>query len=490
MRAKGCLRFAWCVLLFSNLAACQALRAGAARAVITPEVAGHTVYLAGFGHNRIATGVHDDLSVRCLALADGSGSVTLCSADLIGLFYADVKKIRELFAADASPNSWLIVACSHVHEGPDTLGLWGPSPAQSGTDPAYLDWVERRIASTAAEAVHSMRPARLEFARDDHPLLGQLQSVDRPPYVHDPYLFVLRVTDPSTGAPIATLVNWSDHPETLGRANTEISADYPHWLRDRLEGQLGGMTIFFNGAIGKVSSLGSDVALQDPDTGGLAGDGTWKKAEVLGTLLGKLVERALKSTNHADIQRIRIAHSTVFVPLENDRFRAAIGSGVFSNRRPLYTNGKLDSLTERRKVGEAGEPAIPVGREVETEVDYIQLRSRSTVVAEIAAVPGEIYPELVNGGISRYDGADYRDAAFEPVLRQGLHSRYQFVFGLANDELGYLIPKAEWDIEPPWLQNRARPWYGEINSLGPRAAFAVMNAFENMITKLSGPTKP
>src|SRR5690242_3107743 len=198
MREKSCLRVVWCVLVFSNLAACQALRAGAASAVITPELRGHTVYLAGFGHNRMASGIHDDLSVRCLALAEPSASVTLCSADLIGLFYADVEKIRELFAQDTPPGSWLIVACTHVHEGPDTLGLWGPSAAQSGTDPVYLDWVEHRIASTAAAAVHSMRPARLEFARDDHPLLAQLQSVDRPPYVHDPYLFALRVTDTST----------------------------------------------------------------------------------------------------------------------------------------------------------------------------------------------------------------------------------------------------------------------------------------------------
>ena len=483
MRVKGCLRCAWCVLLLSLLAAGQPLRAGAAKAVITPEVRGHTVYLAGFGHNRIATGIHDDLYVRCLALADASGSLTLCSADLIGLFYADVQKIRELYAAGAPANSWLIVACTHVHEGPDTLGLWGPSPTESGTDPAYLDRVEHRIASTALEAVRSLRPARLNLARDDHPLLAQLQSVDRPPYVHDPYLLTLRATDSHNGTPIATLVNWSDHPETLARANTEISADYPHWLCDYLENRVGGMAIFFNGSIGKVSSLGSDVALQDPETGSLAADGSLRKAELLGTLLGQLTERALKSSEPASVDRIAIAHATVFVPLENDRFRAAMGAGVFGNRRPLYTGEKLDSSIANRSVSGAGELAIPVGRDVQSEIDYIQLRTGTRVMAEIAAVPGEIYPELIDGGISHYAGADYPDAGFEPTLRQNLHSRYQFVLGLADDELGYLIPKAEWDSQPPWLQNRDRAWYGEINSLGPNAAAAVMNALQKTIAE-------
>lgn len=490
MKAARALRLIAYVLVCGNLCVAQPIRAGAAKAIITPDIRGHTVYLAGFGHNRIASGVHDDLYVRCLTLADRSGSLTLCSADLIGLFYEDVQKIRELFASTAPANSWLVVACTHVHEGPDTLGLWGPSPTQSGADPAYVDWLEHRIASTALEAVHSLRPARLEFARDDHPLLEQLQSVDRPPYVHDAFLFAMRATDATTGVAVATLVNWSDHPETLGRTNTEISADYPHWLRDYLESRLGGIAVFFNGTVGKVSSLGNDVALQDPDTGSLAADGTWRKAELLGTLLGQLTERALKSSDHAVIDRLVVAHSTVFAPLQNDRFRMAIGAGIFGDRRPLFSAETRDTFVERRAVAGAGEVPIPLGHDVQTEVDYIQFRSGTTVLAEIATVPGEIYPELVNGGISRFAGADYPDAPLEAALRPNFRSRYQFVFGLANDELGYLIPKAEWDSDPPWLQNRTRPWYGEVNSIGPDGAAAIMKAFMRIMPAPLPATRP
>jgi hypothetical protein len=102
-------------------------------------------------------------------------------------------------------------------------------------------------------------------------------------------------------------------------------------------------------------------------------------------------------------------------------------------------------------------------------------------VAEIVTIPGEIYPELTNGGITRYPGADYPDAAFEPVLRGQLKSSYQFIFGLANDELGYLIPKAEWDNQPPWLLNRPQRWYGEINSVGPDVAAVVLRGLAKLI---------
>jgi hypothetical protein len=103
------------------------------------------------------------------------------------------------------------------------------------------------------------------------------------------------------------------------------------------------------------------------------------------------------------------------------------------------------------------------------------------VQAEITTVPGEIYPELVNGGFARYPGADFPDAPFEPTVRAHLHSRYQFIFGLANDELGYIIPKAEWDNQPPWLLNKKDRWYGEVNSAGEEVAGAVTRALVRLM---------
>jgi hypothetical protein len=457
------------------------LRAGAAKTAVTPEVHKNKVYIAGFGNNRVASGVHDDLYVRCLALEAGGQVLTLCSVDVIGLFYDDVLKIREQVKMQAPEVSHLIVASTHVHEGPDALGLWGPTPLQTGIDENYLDWLDSQIVATAVRAARSMQLAAIEFARDDHPLLESLQSVERPPLVKDPYLFVMRVTRMGAGEPIAVLVNWSAHPETLGGENTEITADYPHWLCQYVENHLGGTAIFFNGSIGKVSTLGNQVALPDPETGEIAQDRTWKKAELVGTRLGQLVERALKSGETPTVNSLLIRKSIVFVPLQNDHFRMAEGAGVFSGRKPLYSDGKLDRATVEKEVPGAGKIRFAAGHDIQTEVDYVQLRSGDRVVAEIATIPGEIYPELTNGGITRYPGADYPDAAFEPILRAHLKSRYQFILGLANDELGYLIPKAEWDDQPPWLLNRPERWYGEINSVGPDAASVVLRGSVELV---------
>jgi hypothetical protein len=465
------------------LVSADTLRAGAAQSVITPQLNSRAVYLAGFGHNRVATGVHDDLYARCLALGIAQQRLVACSVDLIGLFYDDIQTIRRRLQRVIPGESVLIVAATHTHAGPDTLGLYGPRSLETGVDLKYLDWADQRIAMTAEDAVRAMQPVRIELARDDHPLLALLQGVDRPPIVKDPFLYAMRLVARSTGQTIATVVNWSDHPEVLGRKNTEITADYPHWTRDYLEKKLGGTALFFSGSIGKVSPLGDQVALLDPQTGKIADDGTWRKAELLGTEIGKLAERALQGAKPVDVDSVLIRSDAVFVPMHNPNFRVAQAAGVFAGRKPLYTNGNPDPTAETRELPELGRVKYSTGADIQTEVDYIQLRSDGVPVAEIVTIPGEIYPELVDGGVAAYPGADYPQAPIEPVLREQLKTQYQFVFGLGNDEIGYLIPKMEWDEKPPWLKNAAQPWYGEINSVGPDAAAAILRALVALISR-------
>ena len=192
------------------------------------------------------------------------------------------------------------------YRGAEAGRFYGPGSLETGIDLEYLAWADQHIAATAADAVRAMQPARVELARDDHPLLALLQGIDRPPIVKDPFLYAMRLVARSTGQTIATLVNWSDHPEVLGRKNTEITADYPHWTRDYLEKKLGGTALFFSGSIGKVSPLGDQVALLDPQTGKVAEDGTWRKAELLGTEIGKLAERALQDAKPVDVDSLSI----------------------------------------------------------------------------------------------------------------------------------------------------------------------------------------
>src|SRR3954471_11050990 len=77
------------------------LRVGAAKRTITPDLQKHgPVYMAGFGQNRRATGIHDDLYARCVAFSTGARPLVICAVDVIGVFWDDVQKIRAKVAAD------------------------------------------------------------------------------------------------------------------------------------------------------------------------------------------------------------------------------------------------------------------------------------------------------------------------------------------------------------------------------------------------------
>src|SRR4051812_28274591 len=88
------------VLLFPCVAVSQ-LRVGAGKRTITPDLEKHgPVYMAGFGQNRRATGIHDDLYARCIAFSTGIRPLVVCAVDVIGVFWDDVRKIRSKVDAD------------------------------------------------------------------------------------------------------------------------------------------------------------------------------------------------------------------------------------------------------------------------------------------------------------------------------------------------------------------------------------------------------
>src|SRR5262249_17287079 len=136
-----------------------------------------------------------------------------------GLFHASTVRVREMLPGF----TYVLVSCTHNHEGPDTLGLWGPGPFASGIDPAYL----KRAEEQAARAVKDADPAaRAVPARNGTARAPELLHDGREPYVKHDELVVLQFLESVTRKTTGLLVQWNCHPETLGGKNTEISADF------------------------------------------------------------------------------------------------------------------------------------------------------------------------------------------------------------------------------------------------------------------------
>jgi hypothetical protein len=425
-------------------------RAGAFKTVISPALQDRPpVYMAGFGHNRVARTVHDDLYARCVAFSSGQQPLVVCEVDLIGFFIDDVLRVRAKV-----PDADVVVASTHVHEGPDTMGLWGPAVGQSGIDNDYNSLVVDRIAEAARGAIAALEPATPAVAVVHSAELDSFIDDDRPPVVHDPDLVVLALTG-KNGKAIATVVNWANHPETLGSRNTQISADYPGFFYKRLESKLGGMAVLWNGAVGGMQSpLGA--RFKDPATGQIAAENSFRKTQVLGERIADLAAEAASHARPVRIDKVEFAERIITIPVTNRGFEMAAQADLYKGRKKTSSDGGTT-----------------------TSVGLIRMSGAQPVLA-IALIPGEMYPELSLGGVERYAGADFPDAPIETPIKPMLHAPFKMLIGLADDEIGYIIPKAEWDEKPPYLQNAKKAWYGEENSVGPDAAARIAATMQEL----------
>ncbi len=444
------------------------LSVGFAEVDLTPALGAKPVFMAGFGTNRVATKVHDPIMGRAVVLADGAKKIALVSVDLVGLFHGNVETVRTRLAGF----DYVLISSTHNHEGPDTLGLWGRNPFTSGVDPDYL----ARVEAGCVEAVKAADAAR-------KPATVKIGTAKGPELIHDARLPVVKHDDIVTlqfvgakGEPLGILVQWNCHPETLDSKNTELTADYVGDTVEHLQTTHKCPVAYFTGTVGGLmSSL--QVEVRD-DAGVLLKDGTFEKARRYGIEVGKLADRAIAAGVPATLTPFAVKTQTLLMPVENNLYRIGKQAGVF--KRAMYL---LDGATaDPTKWVETTDAAKPVG--VKTEVGYLRLGE-----LEVAAIPGEIYPELVLGKVQDPvdPGADFPDAPVEPSIYGQLTTKHRMLVGLANDQLGYFIPKRQWDDKAPYCYGLKAGQYGEINSVGPNAARIVCESFRGLVTSPARP---
>ncbi|MBI5211103.1 MAG: hypothetical protein HY927_14120 [Elusimicrobia bacterium] len=447
--------------------------AAAGKVDITPVIGHHRVYLAGFGaKGRKAAGVHDPLYARILVLSDGKKTVAIVGLDLLGLFRNDVLDLRRLTRFQGE-GRFLFVAATHHHAGPDTLGLWGPVPGASGVDRGYLRKVKEEVAAKVLELADRLEPARLRGAVRRVDPRGLCKDI-RDPAVIDEDLGVLRFETPQ-GRPIATVVNWSCHPEVLGASNRLVTADYPGPLCGRVEERTGGACVFLAGSLG---------GLLTPDT--KAGAGDFYEAHRIGT---KLADLALDAPTGAGADfPLDFRMETVNVPVENSRYLLFLPTLVAGHElndgagKPL-PGGRAFTLAGLHALRGLKTAELPW---IDTEVSLLRIGP-----AAILGIPGEIFPELVVGGFqgqrtggrsltdpSNPDPPDLGKAPKGPYLKESMPGRLKLVAGLAGDEIGYIVPEYDFKVRRSLTLSPRLPGhhYEETNSLGKSATGIVLEA--------------
>ncbi len=454
-------------LVFTSISRAGDLRAGFAEVDVTPALDGKSVFLAGFGHNRKATGVADPIMVRAVVLSDGKTKIAIAAIDVIGLFNANVRNVRE----ELTGFDHVVVSSTHNHAGPDTLGLWGSSTFASGVDPDYMKRLEQGVVNAVRVADANSRPVTARIGEKSAPDL--LHDAREPIVKHDE-LVALLFTDGKAKKPAGAIVQWNCHPETLGSKNTKLSADFIGFTIKEVAAKYGCPVVYLSGTVGgMMTSLHVKVLNSNGEP---LLDGTMEKTERYGRLIGQLAIQALEQSSDADLTPIRVHRRDLFLPCDNAKYLLGRQLGVL--RRDAYLWSGDDAKAEPINASENPKRRICM----KTEIAWLHLGQ-----LDIATIPGEIYPELVLGKVPdpAPAGADFPDAPVEPAIYKQLPGKHHMIIGLANDEIGYIIPKRQWDEKPPYTYGYKSAPYGETNSLGPDTAPILCGAFRKLTNEKS-----
>lgn len=292
------------------------LGAGFGRARLTPQIGApgdepsagrfRAVPLAGYGarRGRPATGVHDELEVKAVALRTGDVTVVLVGADAL-IIPAEVTDLAmaRIGAEVGLGRAQVYLSATHTH---GSIGGWGEGPVAEAFAgkfvPGVREWFADRILSAVRDAVADVRPALIgqgafaapEFVRNR--LVGALGRVD-PEFSY----VVLR----QQGGRTAVLGSYSAHATVLGADVMAFSGDYPGAWQRAVEAETGGMALFLAGGVGS--------------HGPVAGEKGFAGAERMGRALAAGVLERLPGTAMSPSARLAASAVEVSLPELNAR---------------------------------------------------------------------------------------------------------------------------------------------------------------------------
>jgi hypothetical protein len=349
------------------------------------------------------------------------------------------------------------------------MGNWsGPVPLPWNFNHKHMDFVMKMIKESIEEAAQNLQPAEMICAQKEVPAEGYVDD-SRKPLILDRRISVMRFVKPSTEDTIATMVSFGNHPETVGGHNPLLTSDFCGYWRDGVEkgvGEpngapgIGGVCLYFQGMVG---GLATQLHTTVPHRDGVQKfeDDTFEKAQALGDNMAILTVKAITSPEAWKVKnaRVAVAAKTFYAPMDG-LFKYAIALGLIH-------------------------PGVYWGFKARTEVNAIRIGD-----VEIMTAPGELYSEIMEGGVEALPGRDFPiDVVEAPPIRSQMQGKMNFMVGLANDEIGYMIPKSQWDAVPPFVYD-GKDQYGEENSGGPevgatyhKEALALLNRLHEALSK-------
>ena len=430
---------------------------GFGKEILTPDdVEEKKYFIAGYDSNNKAEDVLDDMFARAIYIDDnkGNGGVVICAIDAVGMSRKDINDIRKLVfeSNEIGKLKSLNICCTHTHSAIDTQGLWGEKIYKSGRNEEFMKKLKEKTANAIISAYKNRTKGKLFFSKTE---TEDLQFDCRTPETFDRNLNRIHFVPDDKAKKEIFVVNFASHAELLGSKTKTVSADFPCYMIKAMEDEHKNCeVVYINGAIGGMISA-KEIKKVYRNTIDCE-----EYTKEFGKNLGKL---AINLKDDEEIQPIvNIKSKQINVPVENFVLTLARFLKVLNN----------DFLKKGTKAF------------VISETGYLVL-GKSQVAMFL--IPGELFPEFYNGEfLSAEESANGTEADYTPLIKM-TDIKNNFVIGLCNDELGYIIPKNDFYLheKTPYINSAKdrldRNHYEETNSVGPRTAETILDTLSSIV---------
>ena len=252
----------------------DSIQAGFARVSITPVLNSQEdnvaegrfskVPLAGFGarKGKPATGVHDSIFIKAVALKSGSRTLIRVAADLLIMPPNIIDSVTYLLAQKGIRRDQLYFSATHTHS---SLGAWGPGfigGQFAGDENKNIErWLVQQISKAVTLSLKDLLPAKIGTGSFNAAPYTRNRVVGDAGTKNDDFSYI---EVEQIGHKKAILGSFSAHSTTMGSGNMEISADYPgYWVR-KMEKTSFDFALFFAGSVGSQSPSGEGKGFDRP----------------------------------------------------------------------------------------------------------------------------------------------------------------------------------------------------------------------------------
>ena len=220
---------------------------------ITPP-AGLPMWGYGARHDMLSKGALDPLFAKAVVIRAGGEKLAIVGLDMgRGPTQPMMEQIRRSLM-DQAKIAHVLISGSHTHHGPviELTDRKGFGKGKFDAAVAYSKKLPVLITEAILDADRNARPARMGINTRVDLNLNRNRQSKRVPKATDPMLAVFRFDD-RTGNPIAVVVNFAAHAVMTDPRILKYSADYPGFLKRRVESQMNTHCVFMQGAAGDMS---------------------------------------------------------------------------------------------------------------------------------------------------------------------------------------------------------------------------------------------